>query len=99
MKILIQSNQQEYQLNDDVVVIGREYNCDIRINEPAVSRVHALICREKGKLVIEDLGGKSGTFVNQVAIGRRILTNGDLIQIGRTALVFCNNRNDLPCHL
>ncbi|MBI5584604.1 MAG: FHA domain-containing protein [Deltaproteobacteria bacterium] len=97
MKTLIQHKGRHYPLKDEVIVIGRDYNCDIRIDEPAVSRVHALICREKGNLVIEDLGRKSGTRVNRVAIRRKILSNGDRIQIGRTSLVFRYNKEGQSC--
>jgi len=59
-----------------VVTIGRNYDCDIRIEKPCVSRV------------LEDLGGRRGTRVNRVAVGRRVLADGDRIQIGQAELVF-----------
>ena len=77
-----------FPLEGDVLVIGREYNCDIRIDQPCVSRVHAVISRENGRVVLEDLGGRNGTRVNRIFVGRTVLDDGDLIQIGRTALVF-----------
>jgi pSer/pThr/pTyr-binding forkhead associated (FHA) protein len=50
--------------------------------------VHAVICRKNGSLVLEDLGGKYGTRVNSVAIGRKVLRDGDRIHIGRSELIF-----------
>jgi pSer/pThr/pTyr-binding forkhead associated (FHA) protein len=81
-------NGQGFRIREEVVIIGRHYDCDIRIEKPYVSRVHAVICRKNGSLVLEDLGGKYGTRVNSVAIGRKVLRDGDRIHIGRSELVF-----------
>jgi pSer/pThr/pTyr-binding forkhead associated (FHA) protein len=48
----------------------------------------AVISRENGILVLENMGGKNGTRVNSVAIGRKVLRDGDRIHIGRSELVF-----------
>ena len=82
-----QDNGQGFRIRDEVVVIGRNYDCDLRIEKPYVSGVHAVICREKGSLVLEDLGGRNGTRVNRTAVGRKVLSNGDRIHIGRMELV------------
>jgi pSer/pThr/pTyr-binding forkhead associated (FHA) protein len=81
-------NGQGFRIREEVVIIGRNYDCDIRIEKPYVSRVHAVVCRENGSLVLEDLGGKNGTRVNRVAVSRKVLADGDRILIGRAELVF-----------
>jgi pSer/pThr/pTyr-binding forkhead associated (FHA) protein len=81
-------NGQGFRIREDVVIIGRNYDCDLRIEKPYVSGVHAVICRENGTLVLEDLGGRNGTRVNRIAVGRKILSDGDRIHIGRAELVF-----------
>ena len=83
-----QDNGQRFRIRDEVIVIGRNYDCDIQIEMPYVSRVHAVICRENGTLVLEDLGGRNGTRVNRVAVSRKVLSDGDRIHIGRAELVF-----------
>ena len=83
-----QDNGQGFRIRDDVIVIGRNYDCDIRIEKPYVSGVHAVIRRENGHLVLEDLGGKHGTRVNRIAVSRQVLSDGDRIHIGRAELVF-----------
>jgi pSer/pThr/pTyr-binding forkhead associated (FHA) protein len=87
-ELVRQDNGKGIRLCDRVTVIGRGYDCDIRLEQPCVSRVHAVISRENGKTVLEDLGGKTDTLVNRAFINRRVLADGDRIQIGRTALVF-----------
>ncbi len=83
-----QDNGQGFRIRDEVIVIGRNYDCDLRIENPYVSGIHAIISRKNGYLVLEDLGGKNGTRVNQSAVERKVLCDGDRIQIGREELVF-----------
>jgi pSer/pThr/pTyr-binding forkhead associated (FHA) protein len=87
-KLIRQDNGQGFRIRDEVIIIGREYNCDIIIDEPNVSRVHAVICHENGSMVLEDLGGKNGTRINRTVVVRKILSDGDRIHIGRSVLVF-----------
>lgn len=65
------------------LVIGREPNCDISINDRQVSRNHARISTTTvGKILLEDLSSKNGTIYNgkplEVAVG---LEDGDIFQI------------------
>jgi hypothetical protein len=65
------------------LVIGREPNCDISINDRQVSRSHARISTTtNGKILLEDLASKNGTFYNgkplEVAAG---MEDGDIFQI------------------
>jgi two-component system, NtrC family, response regulator AtoC len=48
------------------VTIGRDEASAVRINDPSVSRRHAVL-RVGKTLEIEDLGGANGTFVRQIA--------------------------------
>jgi pSer/pThr/pTyr-binding forkhead associated (FHA) protein len=64
-------------------MIGRDQTCDIRLDDPMVSRRHALLVDHRGKLAIEDLGSANGILVNGVRTRRRQpLRIGDVIQIG-----------------
>jgi pSer/pThr/pTyr-binding forkhead associated (FHA) protein len=77
-----------FQIREEVIIIGRNYDCDLRIEKPFVSGVYAVISRENGCLVLEYLGGRHGTRVNRVAVDRMDLSDGDRIHIGRAELVF-----------
>jgi pSer/pThr/pTyr-binding forkhead associated (FHA) protein len=81
-----------FLIREKVVVIGRKYDCDYRIEKPYVSQVHAVISLENGSLVLEDLGGRYGTRVNRIPVERKILLDGDRIRIGQTELVFKASR-------
>ncbi len=76
---------QVYELNKDVVALGRDITNDIVINDPEVSRHHCRMTRTPTGYILEDLGSTNGTFVNgQRLTGSRTLVNGDMIGLGET---------------
>lgn len=73
--------------------IGRDYSCDIVIDETSVSRHHAKIRvdeNEDGELqfFIQDLATENGTEVNDQEVLKHYLKDGDRIKLGRAVLVF-----------
>ena len=69
-------------------VIGRSRSCHLVLRSDQVSRLHARIYREGPTFVIEDLGSRNGTFVNEQRIARHVLSPGDTIRIGPFRLRF-----------
>ena len=67
----------------DELVLGRRNNSDLRLDDPHVSRAHAVVRRQSGAVWIEDLGSTGGTYVNgdQVA-GAHAVRHGDLVRFG-----------------
>jgi pSer/pThr/pTyr-binding forkhead associated (FHA) protein len=60
-----QPTQRVLEARGSRVVIGRDQDCDVVLDDPAVSGHHAAISVRKGAgAVIEDLGSANGTFVN-----------------------------------
>ena len=71
----------EHALRDGAT-IGRK-GCDVALDDPNVSRRHAVVRREGGKVAIEDLGSTNGTLVNGSRIeGAAELHNGDVVRFG-----------------
>ncbi len=65
------------------ITIGRQDGNTIRLTERNVSRRHARLVKDKGELLIEDLGSYNGVRVNGDRIaGPRKIKEGDLIEIG-----------------
>ena len=71
------------------LTIGRGEDCDVILDDPAASRVHAAL--HVGETVeVEDLGSANGTRVRGETLGARVLTRlelGEVFDIGTTLLV------------
>ncbi len=69
------------------MVLGRSRQAGLRLLDEGVSREHARLDRSGADLLIHDLSSRNGTFVNGERIDRRVLTEGDRIQLGRHAIL------------
>lgn len=69
-------------------VIGRSRACLVQIAETTVSRQHAILVVEPGKVRLRDLGSSNGTFVNGDRVeGEVPLADGDRVVVGEAELV------------
>ncbi|MHC4224767.1 MAG: sigma 54-interacting transcriptional regulator, partial [Planctomycetota bacterium] len=68
------------------ITIGRDAENDLPVDDNKLSRHHCRICRTPEGIVVEDLGSSNGTFVNGARTKHHVLTAGDTILIGVTAL-------------
>ncbi|HEY2307240.1 MAG TPA: FHA domain-containing protein, partial [Streptosporangiaceae bacterium] len=46
----------QIELTADYLTVGREPNCDVRLDDPHVSRTHAALERRDGTVYVQDLG-------------------------------------------
>ncbi len=69
-------------------VIGRAASCDVVIDDDSeISSQNSVLSAEGGLLFVDDLGSTNGTAINGSPIqGRRRVSDGDLILVGRTEL-------------
>lgn len=74
-----------YLVDKKEVTIGRDpQKCDIVLNDPEVSSLHALIKKTNIDLTIEDLKSGNGTLLNGSRINTANLNPGDEFIIGST---------------
>lgn len=72
-----------FELEQENLVIGRDINNHVVINDPEISRKHTQLIMQAGGYLIEDLGSTNGTFVNnQRLIGPHLLKHGEIITLG-----------------
>ncbi|OYW20328.1 MAG: hypothetical protein B7Z55_07465 [Planctomycetales bacterium 12-60-4] len=74
------------------VSIGREDDNDIQLNDDRVSRFHAKLQDDSGRVILTDLASTNGTRVNGHPVQMKVLQVGDLVMVGRCVLLF----GDLP---
>ena len=74
-------------------VIGRDESCDIVINDPGISRSHAVIKKVGNEIIIEDLHSRSGLFINGKKVEFHTLHDGDTVKMGITTWKLENTVN------
>ena len=78
------------------VLVGRNEDCDVRIESNSVSRHHCEIVAEGEFHRLSDLGSSHGTFVN----GRRVidhsLNQGDVLTVGEFHLTYSGDLTAAP---
>jgi len=68
--------------------LGRSADCDVVLNGKGVSRKHAEIVFQSGRLVVNDLESLNGLKVNGYKVARVILEDSDEIRLGDVSLRF-----------
>ncbi len=78
----------EYVLEKTRVTIGRRASNDIHIDNLSVSGEHAVLISTADGIYIEDLHSTNGTVVNREKIKKQLLTDGDMLRVGKHKLKF-----------
>ena len=68
------------------VTVGRVVQCEIHVDDHAVSRRHCTLAAHGSTLVVTDLDSANGTFVNERPIKSATVRPGDVIRVGSTIL-------------
>ena len=71
----------------DDVVLGRDEDCAIVLDEEPVSRKHAKVVYHGSQPELLDLGSTNGTFLNGKRVHRAFLTNSSRVQVGSSNFV------------
>ena len=75
-------------LEEAVTRLGRSLSADVHLDEPSVSRRHALIVQRGDNIVILDDRSMNGTKVNGERVREAVLADGDTIELGAVRLRF-----------
>src|SRR5436189_4544468 len=65
----------------DLTVVGRKEDCDLRLEHKSVSKMHCVIVKTDGLLLLRDLGSTNGTRVNGHRVRRAALLPNDQLSI------------------
>jgi pSer/pThr/pTyr-binding forkhead associated (FHA) protein len=68
-------------ITKDLVLIGRKEDCDVRLNHKSVSKIHCVLVKTDGLLLLRDLGSTNGTRVNGTRVRRAALLPNDQLSI------------------
>jgi len=82
-----------YLLVNRETSIGRNKNSDILLEDPTVSRLHAVIVCSKKGWYITNIRSEAGVIINgQKAEKKAFLKSGDTIRLGGVHLIFDNTQ-------
>ena len=68
-------------IKKDLLVVGRKEDCDLRLEHKSVSKVHCVLVKTDGLLLLRDLGSTNGTRVNGTRVRRAALLPNDQLSI------------------
>jgi pSer/pThr/pTyr-binding forkhead associated (FHA) protein len=84
-------DRREFPITAASMVVGRDPEADIRIDEPLVSRAHARLEARGGAIYVVDLGSTNLTRVNGEVVAERELCDKDELQFARARCVFVSS--------
>jgi len=70
------------------LMIGRDPQSDIFLNDMTVSRSHAIVESDEHGVRVSDAGSLNGTYVNGTIADEASLNDGDVLQIGTFQMLF-----------
>lgn len=84
MKLVLVIDGVVKEFDQDIIKVGSLPSSHLRINDPKVSRMHAVIEVDRQDVYIVDLGSESGTIIRGKKIMKGKLSEGDRIVLGST---------------
>ena len=69
------------EIAKDLVLVGRKEDCDVRLDHKSISKLHCVLVKTDGLLLLRDLGSTNGTRVNGQRVRRAALLPNDHLAI------------------
>jgi len=77
-----------YRLDKAAVIVGSGENCNIRVADAGLVTRHCQILKMENGYVLRDMSGEVGTYVNGKKVKEHLLSDRDLIQVGKERFTF-----------
>jgi len=87
-KVIIETGRDAGQTFEvkDRATLGRLKGNEISVSDPGISRQHARLLVQSGRLLLKDLGSANGTFLNESKVDSAEVRSGDRIRLGSIQL-------------
>jgi pSer/pThr/pTyr-binding forkhead associated (FHA) protein len=95
MRFRLRYQHHDIALSDGQFVVGRSAGCQLSLDDPLVSRRHAMLVVAQNVVTVEDLESRNGVLVNGQRIpGKTPVQPGDKILIGSQEIVLLRGREN-----
>jgi predicted component of type VI protein secretion system len=95
MRFRLRYQHHDLALGDGQFVVGRSAGCQLSLDDPLVSRRHAMLVVSRDTVTVEDLDSRNGVLVNGERIsGKTAVQPGDKILIGSQELLLLRGRDN-----
>lgn len=91
---IIDVDGEKWLLTEEVTVLGRGSDADIKVEDSGVSRRHVELRITDAGVILTDLSSTNGTFVEGHRVEAATLMDGNQIVIGRTPIMFWTHPGD-----
>lgn len=85
-----QDQDKVYPFSKQRLLIGRGKNCDVRLSDLEVSRIHVALVHRDGKFFVQHRSETNPTFLNGMSLlqgGERLIQTGDRIRLSSLTLL------------
>lgn len=89
----------QVNMKDTPLIVGRSSDCDMRLLNRAVSRLHCRVWKDATGFWLRDLNSTNKTYLNDRSVVEARLKDGDFITVGGTVMQFSEKSeaaNDVP---
>jgi pSer/pThr/pTyr-binding forkhead associated (FHA) protein len=87
LKLLSKKSADSTDVENFPTVLNESSACDISPSDTVEGACHCLVAEVDGNLVVHDLGGRGGTFVNGTRVTTATLRAGDTLSLNGTEFV------------
>ncbi len=78
----------QVEMKDTPLVVGRSSDCEMRLLNRAVSRLHCRLWKDASGYWLRDLNSTNKTYLNDRSVVESRIKDGDLIMVGGTVMQF-----------
>jgi pSer/pThr/pTyr-binding forkhead associated (FHA) protein len=75
-----------FTFNQKEILVGRDPDSDIFLDNAGVSRTHARFELTPAGYVVEDMGSANGTYLNDELVTKKRVDDDDIVRVGKFAL-------------
>lgn len=89
-----QSSFRAWEFDKLEAYVGRMPNCDVKVDDESISRLHARLYKKDALWHVEDLRSRNGIKVNGEKHDEKQISHGDIVRLGELSFVFADRSRE-----